>query len=145
MALKSITSANSDFLLLCPAVFASGQSLGQFDSDAAFDTEEVTPAETKQGVDGRMASGWVPHLTKMTLHFMADSDSIDIIDQIYYVQEQQREVVQLNASIWLPSVGRVYTCTNGRLVGWKPLPDAKKLLEAQICKLTWETVARSNA
>lgn len=145
MALKTITSANSEFLLLCPQVFPVGQVLEQFDTDNAFDTEDVTPVETKLGVDGNMASGWVPHLTKMTIHFMADSDSIDTIDQIYAVQDQQREVIVLNASIWLPSVGRVYTCTNGRLTKWKPLPDAKKLLEAQTAELTWERVTRQNA
>lgn len=143
--LKSITSANSEYLLLCPAVFAVGQALEQFDSDNAFDTEEVTPVDVKKGVDGFMASGWIPHLTKQTIHFMADSDSIETIDQIFYAQEQQREIIQLNASIWLPGPGTVYTCRNGRLTKWKPLPDAKKMLEAQTCEITWDVVQRSNA
>lgn len=145
MALRTITSANSEFLLLCAQVFPVGQPLQQFDSDNAFDTEDVVPVETKKGVDGFMASGWVPHMTKQTVHFMADSNSIDVIDQIFYVQEQQREVVVLSASIWLPGPGTIYTCSNGRLTKWKPLPDAKKMLEAQTAEFTWDVVTRSNA
>jgi hypothetical protein len=145
MALRTITSANSEFLLTCLQVFPVGQPLQQFDTDNAIDTEEITPVETKLGVDAFMASGWVPHLQKMTVHFMADSLSIDTIDQIYYVQEQQQEIVVLSASILLPSLQRVYTCSNGRLTKWKPLPDAKKLLEGQTAEFTWNTVRRSNA
>lgn len=145
MALKTITSANSEFALICPAVFAFPQIIQQFETDNAFDTEDVSPVEVKQGVDGFMASGFTPFLTKMTVHLMADSDSIATFDQIFAVQKQQREVVRLDASIWLPATGVVYTCSNGRLTKWKPLPDAKKLLDAQTAELTWETVDPSNA
>lgn len=144
-AFKTITAANSEFVLLCPAAFAGPQFLQQYATDDAFDTEDVTPVETKQGVDGFMASGFTPFLTKMTVHLMADSDSIDTFDQIFAVMKSQREVVRLDASIWLPATGKVYTCTNGRLTKWKPLPDAKKLLDPQNAELTWESVDPSNA
>lgn len=142
--MATLTAANSEFVIVCPAVFAVPQFLEGYSSDDAFDTEEMTIAETKKGVDGIKSAGWLPSIPKQNIHLQADSNAIDIFDQIFAAMKQAREIVRLDASIVLPGQGTVYIMTNGTLVKYKPLPDVKKLLEPQNFGIEWAEVDKSN-
>lgn len=141
---RTITSANSVFTLSIPDIFPIPIVLQGYATDDAFDNENVELAEAKMGVDGNMSAGYTPNVTKMTLHFQADSDSIDIFEQWGGAMKAAQEVFFAQASIVMPSVGRSYTCTQGALTGYKNLPDAKKLLEPPSYTITWESVAPAN-
>lgn len=143
--MATITAANSEFVIVCPQVFAVPQVIEGYATEDAFDTEEVTIAEVKVGVDGKKSEGFTPFLTPQSIHLQADSNSIFVFDQIFAAMKAAREVVRIDGSIWLPGPGTVYSMNNGTLTKYKPLPDAKKLLEAQSFTIVWGSTDKSNA
>lgn len=144
MSNNTITSANAVFTLNIPDVFPTPQLLEGYATDDGFDTEVVDTAEAKMGVDGIMSAGFTPFITKQTIHFQADSPSIQVIDDWLGAMESAQEVFFASASIVLPSVGRAYTFNKGALTKGKKLPDAKKLLEPVTYEISWESVSPAN-
>lgn len=139
-----LTSANSEFVLSVPGVFAGPQVIQGYATDDAFGSEEVNPTEAKIGVDGRKSSGYTPYLFKQTIHIQADSPSIDIFDQWLGALNAVRDDLPGEASIWAPSLGKAYAFVNGSLTRAKVMPDAKKLFDSQSYEITWERVDVSN-
>jgi len=145
MAQRFITSANSEFTLTIPGVFSSPVILQGYAVDDAFDTGNVKPTEAKQGVDGRKSSGRTPYLVVMKIHFMPDSPSIDIFDQwAGAIAAANDDLPASEGSIWAPSLGKAWALSNGSLTEYSPIPNAKKLFEAQEYEITWETSDVSN-
>ncbi len=144
MSNSTITSANSVFTLTIPDVFPTPQLLEGYATDDAFDSEVVDSAEAKMGVDGIMSAGFTPFITKQTVHFQADSDSIQTFQDWLEAMESAQEVFFASASITLPSVGRAYTFNKGALTKAKKLPDGKKVLEPQTFEISWESVSSAN-
>lgn len=142
--MATITAANSEFVIVCPQVFAVPQTLQGYATDDAFDTEEVTLAETKLGVDAFKSAGFIPYLITQAIHLQADSTAIAVFDAIAQAMTSSREVVELTGSIWLPGPGTVYDMANGTLTKYKPLPDVKKLLEPQNFSIVWQSATKSN-
>lgn len=141
---RTLTSANSEFVITVPGVFAGPQFIQGYMTDDAFGTEDVSPAEAKIGVDGRKSSGYTPYLVKQLIHIQADSDSIDIFEQWLGALNAVRDDLPGDASIWAPSLGKAWSFTNGTLTRAKVMPDAKKLFEGQSYEITWERVDTSN-
>ena len=140
MAKRTITSANSVFTLVVPDVFPVPQNLQGYAVDDAFDTESVELSEALMGVDGRMSAGYTPCITPMTVHLMADSPSIDLFDAWRGAVTAAQEVFFAQATITLTSVGRSYVLNKGVLTNYKPLSDAKKVLQAVSYTIKWEAV-----
>ena len=140
-----ITSANSEFTLDVPDVFAGPQTIQGYMVDDAFGAEDVAPTEVRMGVDGIKSSGFTPYLTKILVHLMPDSPSIAVFEQWLGAMAAQREDAPGNASIWAPSLGKAWSCSNGSLTRYKPIPDAKKVFEGQTYEVTFETVTVSAA
>ena len=140
MAKRTITSANSVFTLVVPDVFPVPQNLQGYAVDDAFDTESVELSEALMGVDGRMSAGYTPYITPMTIHLMADSPSIDLFDAWRGAVTAAQEVFFAQATITLTSVGRSYVLNKGVLTNYKPLSDAKKVLQAVSYTIKWEAV-----
>jgi hypothetical protein len=141
---STITAANSVFTLSIPDVFPTPIQLQGYAADDAFSTEDVEPAEARMGVDGLMSAGYTPFMTKFPIMFQADSPSIIIFDSWLGAMKAAQEVFYADASIYLPSVGKSYTCTKGVLTGAKQLPDVKKLLEPMRYTITWESIIPAN-
>lgn len=141
---RTLTSANSEFVITVPGVFAGPQFIQGYMTDDAFGTEDVSPAEAKIGVDGRKSSGYTPYLVKQLIHIQADSDSIDIFEQWLGALNAVRDDLTGDASIWAPSLGKAWSFTNGTLTRAKVMPDAKKLFEGQSYEITWERIDTSN-
>lgn len=141
---RTITSANSIFLLSISSLFPTPQQLQGFAADAAFAFDAVDPAETVIGVDGYMSVGYVPYMTVQTISIMPDSPSLYMFETWLAQSNLNRDVFVANGKIELPSIGRSYTLTRGVLTGAKAAPDAKKVLQAIEFKVTWNTIAPSN-
>lgn len=145
MAQRFITSANAEFTLTIPAVFSGPVVLQGYAVDDAFDTANVKPVEARQGVDGRKSSGRTPYLVVMKAHLMADSPAIDIFDQwSQAIAAAGDDLPAQQGSIWSPSLGKAWAMFNGSLTEYSPVPNAKKLFEAQEFEITWELVQVSN-
>lgn len=140
---RTITSANSIFLLSIPGIFPVPQQLQGFAADAAFAFDSVDPAEVVMGVDGNMSAGYVPYMTPQTISIMPDSPSLVIFETWLATCNTSRDVFFANGQISLPSIGRKFTLTKGVLTSAKAAPDAKKVLQAIEYKITWNTVAPS--
>lgn len=137
---RTITSANSTFTLSVPDVFGVPQTLSGYAVDDAFDSESVEISEAFMGVDGLMSAGYTPAIRPMTIHLMPDSPSILLFDAWASSEAVAEEVFFAQAAITMPSVGKAYILTNGVLTNYKPLPDAKKVLQAQAFGLKWESI-----
>lgn len=140
---KTITAANSIFLLSVGGIFPVPQQLEGFAADAAFAFDAVDPAETVMGVDGKMSAGYVPYMTVQTISIMPDSASLAIFETWLGANNTAREVFFADGQITLPSIGRKYVLTRGVLTGAKAAPDVKKVLQAIEYKVTWQSVAPS--
>jgi hypothetical protein len=142
--MATLTSANSEFILNVPDVFAGPVVLQGYATDDAFDTEDVNPVEAKIGVDGRKSSGFTPYLVKQVIHLQADSPAVAIFDQWLGALNAAQDDLVASASIWSPSLGKAWSCINGSLTRAKIVPDAKKIFESQNYEITWESVQVSN-
>jgi hypothetical protein len=142
---RFITSANSEFTLTIPGVFSGPVILQGYAVDDAFGTANVKPTEAKQGVDAKKSSGRTPYLVVMKVHLMPDSPAIDIFDQWNgAIAAVNDDLPASEGSIWAPSLGKAWACSNGSLTEYSPVPAAKKLFEAQEYEITWELVQVSN-
>jgi hypothetical protein len=141
--MKTITAANSVYLLSIGGIYPVAQKLEGYAADAAFMFDSVTSAETVQGVDGKMSAGWVPFLTVQTISIMPDSPSLSMFETWQAASKAAREIFYADATIVLPSIGRKYVLTKGVLSVSKVAPDVKKVLSAMEFKITWESVDHS--
>lgn len=141
---KTITSANAVYTISIPDVFPVAIVLQGYATDDAFDSENVESAQAQMGVDGKMSAGFTPFITKQTIHFQADSDSIAVFDAWLGAMEAAQEVFFAQASVVLNSTGQSYTFTQGALTGAKKLPDAKKVLQPVSYVISWESVDPAN-
>lgn len=141
---RTITSANSIFTLVVgagqTAVFTAPIQVQGFATDDAFDIEDANPVEVRKGVDGKKSSGYTPYMTKMSIHLQADSPSIDLFDAWLAAMDAIQEDITADGSIYIPSVGKVYTMLNGSITRVSKMPPNKKVLEPQVYEITWDRV-----
>lgn len=143
MAGKSLTAATAVYILSITDLFPVGQQLQGFAADDVFSTEQVPSAEVLMGVDSRLSGGFIYAPVVQTIMLQADSDSNFIFDQWWAVQQQQQEAFIANAIVMLKAVGSKWNLTRGFLTQYKPIPDAKKILQARQFQITWNFVLPS--
>jgi len=141
--LRTITSANSVFSLMVMGLFPTPVKIQGYSADAAFAVDAIPTAEAHMGVDGKMSAGYVFSPKKMKVKLQADSDSTTVFDQWNNAQQAQREIYFANAVIDIPSLGKSYSLTKGVLTNFKPMPDAKKTLDAVEFEITWESITQN--
>lgn len=139
-SLRTITSANSVFSLAVLNLFPTPQKVQGYSADTAFTLDAVASAEVHMGVDGKLSAGYTPQPRKLKVKLQADSDSVDIFDQWHQAQQAIKELYACNATIDVPALGKSYTLTKGFLSNYKPMPDAKKVLEPVEFEITFELV-----
>jgi len=140
MSTGNITSANASYTLVIPGVFTGPVQLHGFAAEDIFSTEALETGELKMGVDGELAAGFVFNPVKQTVMLMADSDSGDIFDTWNAFEYQQTIKIPASGVISLPAINRVYNMSRGFLMGWKPIPDAKKTLQERQFGITWNRI-----
>ena len=136
-----ITAANSSISLVIPPLFTTPQQLQGFATADVYEVPEVESVETLMGVDGVLSGGFVFKPIDQEFMLQADSASIDIFD-IWYLQQVAGQTTYVASGVTtLPAISKSYTMVNGYLVGYKPLPQAKKLLQPQRFRIRWNLVA----
>jgi hypothetical protein len=140
MAAKTITAANSIYMLSILGLFPVPQQLSGFSADAAFSTEAITPFEGVMGVDGNLSGGWVPVERKQSIMIMPDSPSSDMFDAWHAAEEAAREKYIAAAVIIMSATGREYTCLKGFLSTYTPIPEVGKVLKARSFGITWQSI-----
>ena len=124
-----ITSANSVSILTVEELFPSGITLEQFGTDQAVNMDSLDIAETRMGVDGFMVAGYTPNIKVVSISLEASSPSFDALAQVYEAMETFRRIYSVKLVSTVPSIGKVFTWSNGVLKTVTPFPSQKKVLD----------------
>ena len=138
--MASITSANAQILLSIPSLFPIPQALQGFAAEDVFDVDPIEPVEDIMGVDGILSAGFVFVPVHQNFALQADSPSIFIFDTWWTAMQIAKDVYFATATILLPGLGKKWACNTGILKSYKPMPDAKKVLQPQRFRITWQSV-----
>lgn len=140
MADRTITSADSTFVLSVADMAILGVVLEGYAADAAFALDNADTAETMLGVDGRLSAGWIPRSYNQTITLAADSPSRQIFDAIVAYQDVNRTIVRLNSVITLPGNQYSYGMRRGVLKNYSAMPNAQRVLQPMTFAIEWERV-----
>lgn len=138
--MATLTAANTVIVFTVNGLFNAPFQLQGFAADDIFSTEPVTSVETLIGVDGILSAGFVPTEKKMNITFQADSPSNVIMEAWQTAQEIAREAFVANGFVTIPSIGRLFTCTQGYLTTYPPTPDVRRILQPRRYGLTWQSI-----
>ena len=127
--MNNITSANATAYMVVKDLYPTGFALNNFSTDQAVDQSEATIAETRMGVDGYMAAGYVPSIKAVTIQFEASSPSVQYLNNLYLASQKNRRTYEVTLLVKVPSVNKTYTYSGGVLKTGKPLPGLKKVLD----------------
>lgn len=133
MALNSLgklTSANATILLVVADLYPSGVQIEGFSTDQILTGEDITIAETRMGVDGRLSAGYTPTPKNVVLSVEASSPSLEVLQNLYQIMESERSQPECSMTIDIPSLDQVISLTQGCLTKARPMPDLKKMLDA---------------
>jgi hypothetical protein len=140
----SITSANAKLTITVRSTL--GIVVGPFTvegyaQDAAFAPETVDAAEALMGVDGKMAVGYLPRITRFPISLMANSPSIALFEAWDNAQKVLGDVLVADGFLAAPSLGRAYALVKGALTRLTPIPTARRTFsEPVVYELSWESV-----
>lgn len=140
MASRSITSADSVYVISSSDFALAAIQIQGYAADAAFATDEAATAEVLLGIDGKMSAGWVPRTYPQTITLQADSPSIDIFDAIVLAQDAGRIIFRLGGVITIPGAHRSYTMSRGVLTSHTVMPGAQRILQPRTFTITWESI-----
>lgn len=138
---RFLTAADIVATLSLPDIFPSPFQLQGFATEDVFSTDSLDIAETMMGVDGKLSGGYVPREVKQTFMLQADSASVDYFEQIYAAQVAARQLYAFTGVFTIPAVEKTYNGNRGFMTGYKPLADAKKVLQSRAFVITWETMS----
>lgn len=144
--MPSLSAANSIITLSQPVLFPGApQQLQGFGADDVTDIEAAKVLEHLMGVDGVLSFGfvWVERIQEITLQ--ADSVSNSFFDVVNTQQEAVQDVYPLSGTILLPALGLVFTCINGGLENYKPMPQIQKIARPRKYRIVWNKVVPSLA
>lgn len=137
--MATLTSANSIFNLTAEGYYA-GVKIEGFATDDAFAASAVESGIAVVGVDGKLSKAWVPQVKVQNITLQADSESVKIFKAIYEYQETNREVIDLSAVITVPALGVSYTCSNGVLTSYTPIPGHARTLSPLSYAISWGSI-----
>jgi hypothetical protein len=140
MAERTITSADSTFVISSADFALPATILEGYAADAAFAMEAAQTAETAMGVDGVLSAGWVPRAYVQTVTLQADSPSRDVFDAIVQAQDAERTIYRINGVITLPGNQRSFSLVRGVVTQHQAMPDAQRVLQATAYQITWQRV-----
>ena len=93
--MNNITSANATAYMTVKGLYDTGFALNNFSTDQAVDQSEDTIAETRMGVDGYMAAGYVPSIKAVTIQFEAASPSVQYLNNLYLASQKNRRTYEI--------------------------------------------------
>lgn len=140
---RTLTAADAVIVLNVTDLSLGPVQLQGFAADDVFDIENIKSVEAVMGVDGKLSGGFIFAEVTQGITLQADSLSNDFFDALWTQSQANRTVYYLSGVTSLPAVGTKYTHTRGLLIGWKPAPDAKKILQPRKFAIVWEKIAPS--
>ena len=111
-----------------------------FSADSAFKLDDVTVAETKMGVDGKMTAAVVPQIYTLTVNLEAASPSVQSLTHLWSAMMKTKKAYECTLVSSIPSLNRLYVFTRCVLTKGAPLPEVKKTLEATSWTFNFEAM-----
>lgn len=140
MAERTITSADSTFVLSSADFALAATILEGYAADAAFAMDNADTAETSLGVDGKLSAGWVPRSYNQTITLQPDSPSRPLFDGLVAAQDAARTVFRLNGVITLPGNQYSHALSRGVLKNYSSMANAQRILQPMTYVIEWEKV-----
>jgi hypothetical protein len=137
----AITAADIVLTLSVPLVFTTPQQLQGFANDEVTDIPVLKSAETMMGVDGVLSVGFVFVPVMQSISLQADSASNDLFDAWWTQMQQTKSTYLASGLLKVPSIGKKYTFVGGALTSYKPIANAKRLLQPRSYEITWQSIA----
>ena len=138
--MADISSSNAVLSLSIAGLIPAPVIIKGWSSDDAFDVEDFKTAEHVMGIDGKLSAGWVFEAVPMSLNLQADSASLDVFETLYATEKALQKKFFLNCTILVPSLGKLYTFTNGIVETYSGMSAAKKLMQPRRMGLVWESM-----
>lgn len=129
MADIDITSANATAILTIEDLYSTGFTLEGFSTDQSVTAEDVEFAQTRMGVDGKLAAGFTPNEFKLTIMLEANSSSVEKLNELQSAMTLNNKIYVCSLQITIPSIGLEYKFTNGVLTSATVMPGLKKILD----------------
>lgn len=139
----NITSANATAVMVVDTLFPVGFTLEHFSTDQSIQQEARPQAETRMGVDGHMAAGWVPGIKTVTVMLEPSSPSIDAMDQWILAQDESHMLYSCSLAFSVPAVGKTFQYSGGVLQQASDIPNGAKTLQPRTFTFHFETLKAS--
>jgi len=140
---RTLTAANAILMIGAVGLYDTPRRIQGFSADDVTDFDALTSAETSMGVDGRLSGGFVYNPVNQNVTLQADSESVDVFENIQQAQRQRGEAYVLFGSILLRSTGKRYTMERGFLISSSLMPALRKTLQPRRFTLQWQNVSPS--
>ena len=137
VALGNITIANAVAVLVVEGRYPVGTILENFTTDQAVDGDEHEYAQTRMGVDGGLAAGFVPNPWNVTISLEACSPSLKVMQDLAQAMQTNRRTYEVQLIITIPSLEQVHTYRKGVLVSGKDMPGLKRTLDPTSWRFTF--------
>ena len=137
-----ITAANASAVMTVEDLYPNGIKLERFSTDAAIVADSQQVAETRMGVDGKMAAGVTPNIYPVTVTLEANSPTATSFSTIYEEMNANKRLYVCNLTIKIPSIGRTYQFSNGVLQTANPMPALNKVLAPTTWVFHFESMER---
>lgn len=138
--MPDITAANVSFIIGVPLLLPVPQQLQGFAADDVFDVDDIDSTDILMGVDGILSAGMIFAPKPMNIALQADSPSISFFDAWYQGQQANVGAYAAQGVVTFTSIGTSYGLTTGYLSRYKPMADAKKILQPRKFRVTWQTI-----
>jgi hypothetical protein len=135
-----LTASNCVFSIWVPSLLPVPAVLEGFGADDIFDVDDVDAVETVMGVDGIGSAGVVFAFKPMNVTLQADSPSITFFDAWYRGMQSAVAVYPAVASVTFTGIGTSYVLSTGFLKRYKPMADAKRLLQPRKFRIEWQSI-----
>lgn len=139
-----ITSANAVLVLTAGKLFPAGVTLQGFATDQSYSQDELQVTEDRMGVDGNLVAGWIPSIKPVTIMLEASSPSYTAMATLYRAMEMARAPIICSLVATVPSIGRVFTWSEGVLKSGTPVPSGKKILDPTTWKFDFARLNTTN-
>lgn len=126
---NDITSANIELIFSAEEICPNGVSVQQFSADQMYSAEDEQVAETRMGVDGFMAAGFTPSIKTLTLSLEASSPLYETFKNLKMAQDRNRKPYNCTIVARVPSIGQVFTWSEGVLHNTTWVPNASRVLD----------------
>lgn len=133
----TITAADVVVTIQQATLFPAPRIIQGFATDDVFDVDAIQSVETQMGVDGILSGGFVFAPIIQNIALQADSESNDVFDTLWAQQQATKSTYPCSGLIVVPAVSKKYAFALGFLTTYKPLADAKRVLQPRRYGMTW--------